>query len=304
MNLLVHLDALLQEQSVTGAAARLHTSPAAMSRALARIRRIVGDPVLVRAGQRMVMTPRALALRDDTHAVVEAGRALLVPGPDLDPGGLVRSFSVQASDAVLAELSTPLLTDLSRVSPGVTVRFLPEAVEGGPALRDGIVDVEIGVLDHVDPETRTAELLRTRFVGAVRADHPLTRGDVTPQRFAEARHIGVSRRGRVHGPIDARLAELGLRRHVAVVLPSHTAALLLAAETDLVCLAPSGLGDDPTRPLGLRTFAVPLDLPPVVIGMAWHPRTDADPAQRWFRDRIRAAARAGGRENRIGSVAE
>jgi DNA-binding transcriptional LysR family regulator len=263
-----------------------------MSRALARIRRIVGDPVLVRAGQRMVMTPRAIALRDDAHALVEAGRALLAPGPDLDTAGLARTFTVQASDGLLAELSTPLLADLARTAPQVTVRFLPEAVEGGPALRDGLVDLEIGVLDHVDPETRTTELLRTRFVAAVRADHPLTRGEVTPQRFAQARHVGVSRRGRVHGPVDARLAELGLRRHVAAVLPSHTAALLLAARTDLVCLTAGGLGAEPARSLQLHTFEVPLDLPPVVIGMAWHPRIDADPAHRWFRERIHAAVSA------------
>lgn len=286
MNLVVALDALLEEGSVTRAAQRLHTSPAAMSRTLARIRRVLDDPVLVRAGQAMVMTPRAAALRGEVHALVERGRAVLAPAGPLDPSTLHRTFTVQASDLLLAEIGEALVGATTRDAPGVTVRFLSEALEDSPALRDGLVDVEVGVIDHVDPETLATEIAAVRLVGAVRAGHPLATGEVTPERFAAAAHIAVSRRGLPRGPVDERLAELGLTRRVALVVPSHTAALLLTRRTDLVCLTPAG---PPPHPLGLHTFPVPLELPARRVGMAWHPRTDADPGHRWFRNRLREA---------------
>ncbi|MEV0700808.1 LysR family transcriptional regulator [Saccharopolyspora sp. NPDC050389] len=283
LNLLAALDALLREQSVTRAAERLQTSPAAMSRTLGRIRRILHDPILVRAGQSMVMTPFAAAMRDDVHAVIEQSRALLTRGAAFDPASLSRTFTLQASDLLVDALTPALLAATGSAAPGVTLRFASEAAEDTSALRDGLIDVELGMLRHLDPETRTAPLTSLRLVGAVRVEHPLARGRVTPQRFGAAEHISVSRRGRTRGPVDERLAELGIQRRVAVVLPSHTAALLLTRETDLVCLTT----ESAARRLGLHTFEVPLDLPPVEVGMAWHPRNDADAAHQWLRARIR-----------------
>lgn len=282
------LDALLSEQSVTRAAERMQTSPAAMSRTLARLRRTLGDPLLVRAGQTMVPTPRALALRDEARSLVAASKALLTRGNPADPADLSRTFTVQISDLLLVSTAAPLLEAVGREAPGVTLRFAPESVEGTPALRDGLVDVEVGVLEHLDPETRTAQLLSTALVGAVRPDHPLTDGPVTPERFAAAGHISVSRRGRSWGPVDDAIAEIGLRRRVSVVLPGHAAALSLARDTDLVCLTTEAAA----RSFGLRPFTVPLRLPPIPIGMAWHPRNDADPAHRWLRSRIRSTFRS------------
>ncbi|MEV0088876.1 LysR family transcriptional regulator [Saccharopolyspora sp. NPDC050642] len=283
LNLLVALDALLHEQSVTRAAEQLQTSPAAMSRTLGRIRRILHDPILVRAGQSMVMTPFAAAMRDDVHSVIEQSRTLLSRGAAFDPASLSRTFTLQTSDLLIDALTPGLLAAAGNDAPGVTLRFASEAVEDTRALRDGLIDVELGVLKHLDPETCTAPLTSLRLVGAVRSEHPLARGRVTPQRFGASEHISVSRRGHARGPVDERLAKLGIQRRVAVVLPSHTAALLLARETDLVCLTT----ESAARRLGLHTFEVPLDLPGLEVGMAWHPRNDADAAHQWLRARIR-----------------
>ncbi|MFB7268223.1 LysR family transcriptional regulator, partial [Streptomyces nojiriensis] len=117
-NLAVALDALLTEQSVTRAAARLRTSPAAMSRTLARLRRVLQDPLLVRAGQAMVPTPRAEALRDEAAAVVRQLEALLTPSGRIDPATLRRTFTVQASDLVGAALGSGLLGLGRRQAPG------------------------------------------------------------------------------------------------------------------------------------------------------------------------------------------
>ncbi|WUF75092.1 LysR substrate-binding domain-containing protein [Streptomyces nojiriensis] len=297
-NLVVALDALLTEQSVTRAAARLRTSPAAMSRTLARLRRVLQDPLLVRAGQAMVPTPRAEALRDEAAAVVRRLEALLTPSGRIDPAALRRTFTVQASDLVGAALAPGLLGLARRRAPGVSLRVLAEEWEAGPALREGRVDLEIGSIDHVDPETRVEELVTLRLSAGVRAGHPLAEGTLTPARLAAAEHVVVSRRGRFAGPLDAALAGQGLSRRVSAVLPGHLAAMALAAASDVVCLVPTGLPGEPPSPLGdaartmgLRLLDIPLPLPPLTIGMAWHPRHSADGAHQWLREAVRRVLR-------------
>ncbi|MFJ8043535.1 LysR family transcriptional regulator [Kitasatospora sp. NPDC096147] len=298
-NLAVALDALLAEQSVTRAAARLHTSPAAMSRTLARLRRILQDPLLVRAGQAMVPTPRAQELREEAAAVVRSLGALLSPGAGVDPAGLSGTFTLQTADLVGSALAPGLLRLARQEAPGVSFRILAEELEAGPALRDGRIDLEVGSIDHVDPETRVEPLTELRMVAGVRPGHPLAEGELTPARLAGAEHVAVSRRGRFGGPLDAALAERGLRRRVAVVLPGHLAAMALAARSDLVCLVPAALPGDAPSPLtreaeafGLRLLDLPLPLPPLAIGMAWHPRHTADGAHHWLRRAVRRAFHA------------
>ncbi|WP_371649602.1 MULTISPECIES: LysR family transcriptional regulator [unclassified Streptomyces] len=292
LNLLRALDALLQENSVTRAAERLGTSPAAASRTLARLRRAVGDPLLVRAGQGMVPTPRALELRDEVSALLRGCDNVLRPGAGFDAVHLQRTFTVQATDLLLTGLAGTLSDRIHAEAPHVDVVFLPEAFEGGPALRQGLVDVELGVLGNLDPEIRTQHLTEMTLVGIARSGHSLFDGRITARRFAAADHIGISRLGKRLGPIDSALAERGLRRRIAVVVPSHTSAMMLARTTDFVALTLAGWLPDTISALGLRTFPVPLDLAPLELGMAWHPRNSTDPGHRWFRDHLAAAVLA------------
>ncbi|MER5971144.1 LysR family transcriptional regulator [Streptomyces sp. NPDC002055] len=292
LNLLRTLDALLQENSVTRAAERLGTSPAAVSRTLARLRRAVGDPLLVRAGQGMVPTPRAVELRAEVGALLRGCDNVLRPGAGFEAVHLRRTFTVQAGDLLLAGLAGTLTERIHEEAPHVDVVFLPEALEGGPALRQGEIDVELGVLGHLDPEIRTRALVEMSLVGVARSGHPLFRGRIDARRFAAADHIGISRLGKRLGPIDSALADLGLRRRLPVVVPGHTSAMMLARDTDLVALTLADWLPDTISALGLRTFPIPLDLAPLELGMAWHPRNAADPGHRWFRDHVAAAVLA------------
>ncbi|MBB5934490.1 LysR family transcriptional regulator [Streptomyces zagrosensis] len=288
LNLLRALDALLQENSVTRAAERLGTSPAAASRMLAKLRRAAGDPLLVRAGQEMVPTPRALELRDEVSALLLRSDALFVPSASFDVAGLHRTFTIQASDLLLTGLAATLIDHIHAEAPHVNVVFLAETMEGGPALRQGHADLELGVLGHLDPETREETLTRMRILAVARQGHPLFDAPIDARRFAEADHVGISRLGKRHGPIDTALAQQGLRRRVSVVVPSYTSAMLLAANSDLVSLTLGEWLVETITALGLCTFPIPLALPVVEIGMAWHPRNTADHAHRWFRDHVRA----------------
>lgn len=288
LNLIEALDALLAENSVTKAAARLHTSAPAMSRALARLRRAFDDPLLVRAGRDLVPTPRALELRGEVHAVAARARALFAPPSTADPRTAVRMFDLQVTDMLSTTFIPSLIDDLRVQAPGISLRLRPENLEDTPALREGLLDLEIGSIRPGDPEIRSETLVTETLIGAVRPDHPLAKvKTVTPQRFAEADHIVVSRRGRAHGPIDEQLAALGLRRRVAAVVPTFAGALFLARETDVVCIAPARLGRPMLDMLGLRTFPIPVELPSVTIGMAWHPRNHYDRTHQLLRERTR-----------------
>ncbi|KAA8884757.1 LysR family transcriptional regulator [Nocardia colli] len=286
MNLLVALDALLETNSVTRAAERLHTSAPAMSRTLAKLREALDDPLLVRAGRNLVPTPRALELRYEVGTLVEQGRALLTPRGAIDPGALKRNFAVQAGDMVLTELAGPLLAAVRAEAPGVTLRFLPDTLEGTAALRDGRVDIEIGVLDHGDPETTVRRVLGDRMIGIAAADHPLVTERVTVARFAAAAHLSISRNGHARGPIDDRLALHGRTRRVVATVPNLTTALFAVHGSDLICPAPALLSRSALPALGLCAFEIPLPLPEVAIGLAWHPRNTADSGHRWLRELI------------------
>lgn len=287
MNLLVALDALLESNSVTRAAQQLQTSAPAMSRTLARLRRVLGDPLLVRAGRQLVPTPYALELRREVRALVEQGRALLTPRAALDPGTLKRDFAVQAGDMALLDLAAPLLSAVRAQAPGVGVRFLPDTPEGSAALRDGRVDIEVGVIEHTDPETVVQKVFTDRVVGVAAARHPLTTGRATVAAYAAAPHLSISRRGRTHGPIDDRLALHGRTRRVVATVPTLAAALFTVRAGELVCPAPAALTATALPALDLRAFEIPLPLPEITIGMAWHPRNTADTGHRWLRDLIR-----------------
>ncbi|NRQ37213.1 LysR family transcriptional regulator [Nonomuraea sp. NN258] len=287
LDLLIALDVLLEECSVSAAARRLHLSEPAMSRTLGRIRTAMGDPVLVRSGRQMVPTPRALAVRAEVRAVVEAARNVFTPPGRPDPATLVRRFVILASDAVITAMSLPLLAHAAAAAPGVTFHFLPEGHADQHALRDGSADLEVTVIVDPAPETRVEPLMSDRAVGVVRPGHPLLGGPITPARLAAAEHLVATRRGRTSGPLDEALAAMGLRRRVAGSVPTFGAALLAVRDSDLVGMTPERLTRPLIEALGLVTFPIPVELPEMTLSQAWHPRYDADPAHAWLRERIR-----------------
>lgn len=294
LNLLIALDALLDEGSVVGAAQRLHLSPPAMSRTLARIRDALGDPILVRAGRNLVPTPRALQMRDRVRALLAEARALFDDADTVALENIERTFTIRASDGIAGALAAGLLARVRSRAPGINLRFAAEGDEDVAALREGRIDLDIGVLGDSGPEIKLQGLFRDRFVGVVRLGHALSRGRVTAKRFAGAQHISVSRRGRARGPIDAALASQGLSRNVALVVPSFYTALMIAADSDLVAAVPARLALQARALLPVKSFELPITLDDVLVTQAWHPRFDNDAGHRWLRECVRAVC---GHEN-------
>jgi DNA-binding transcriptional LysR family regulator len=286
LNLLVTLDVLLAEGNVAKAAKRLQLSPSAMSRALARLREVTGDPLLVRAGRGLVPTPRAIELRERVGPLVQDAEAILRPAEHLDLQALVRTFTLRTSEGFVENFGPELMTRMGAEAPGVRLRFLHKPDKDNAPLREGMVDLETGVVGKLaGPELRVQALFRDRLVGVVRQGHPLSKGKVTLARYVTGQHIGVSRRGLDHGPVDEALALLGHAREVRAFVGGFAAALALARASDLIATVPerhTGKLRD-----GMHSFALPFAMPELTISMLWHPRLDADVAHRWLRGCVR-----------------
>jgi len=299
LNLLIALDALLQEGSVVAAARRMNLSAPAMSRTLSRIRQSLGDPVLVRAGRNLVPTPRALELQGRVRSLLEDAQSLMRPEASADISTLDRSFTLRASDYVAGIFGARLIALMAKTAPNITLRFALEGKEDVNALREGHIDLDIGALRESGPEIRVQSVLRDSFVGVVRKSHPLLEGEMSPKRFAAERHVSASRRGRTRGPIDDALEQLGLSRNVNFVVPGFYAALFTAASSDIVATMPCGVAIG-AEMLGMQVqhFTLPLTLPTCDVMQAWHPRFDNDAGHRFLRQTVkqvlihpRAAAR-------------
>ncbi len=281
-NLLVTLDVLLTEGSVARAARRLGLSPSAMSRALARLRGTTGDPLLVRAGRGLVPTPRALELRERVSQVVQNARAILRPAEPLDLKRLVRTFTLRTSEGFVENFGPTLIRRIGEEAPGVRLCFVQKPDKDSRPLREGIVDLETGVVEKTTaPELWVQALFQDRYVGVVRLGHPLCRGKVTPARYAAGRHISVSREGLEKGPIDEALKQLGLERNVVTIVGGFSTALGLARASDLIASVPER--HTGSLRAGMHSFPLPVSAPEITISLLWHPRLDADPGHRWLR---------------------
>jgi len=232
-----------------------------------------------------VPTPRAQALRERVQALVaEAGAVLQPAGPDLDLRTLRRQFTVRANDGFTEAYAHRLAARTARDAPGVRLRFAPKPDKDVRPLREGLIDLDVGVLGASGPEVRVQTLYRDRFIAVVRRGHPLLDGGaITPERYAACDHVVTSRRGSISGPVDDALAAVGLARHVAVVVPSFGTALATAAATDMVALIPASYFEHLRSGDTLRSFELPVPTQHITVSQMWHPRLDRDAAHRWLR---------------------
>ncbi|GAA2649403.1 MULTISPECIES: LysR family transcriptional regulator [Streptomyces] len=290
LNLLTALDALLEEGSVAGAAARLHVTAPAMSRSLGRIRHVTGDQILVRTGRTMTPTPYALAVRAQVHELLHQVHGVLAPSRALDLTTLERTFTLRWHDSLVAVSGPALLTAVRGQAPGVRLRFVAESSVDTPELRRGEVDLEANASRPSAPDIRAEKVGEARLVILVRQGHPLTRAEtLTAQTYAAAEHITVSRRGNLSNALDDTLARLGLTRRVVATVPTEAAALAFARDSDLVVTLPETATRSAVTDLGLDALPLPFELPAAPVYLSWHQRYETDNAHTWLRGLAREA---------------
>ncbi len=284
LSLLVGLDALLQEGSVTGAARRVGLSTPAMSHALARIRVRLGDPILVRSGRGMLLTPRALELKARVHGVVADARQMFEPERPFVPSELARTFVVHASDYVLTVVGSAVDRLLRVEAPRVCVRFAPNAPDDPAMLRDGGTDLAIGIYGDLPQEMRSRQLLTDRFVCVVRKGHPVVGKRLTLEKFAGLAHLQVAPRGKPGGYVDDVLRERGFTRTVSRAVPYFLSAIQLVADTDYILTIPERIATRFASAWSLEILEAPVNLRPYALSLVWHPRMDGDAGHRFLRE--------------------
>ncbi len=205
---------------------------------------------------------------------------------------LDRTFTLRANDGFVEAFGPALIAAAAEQAPRVRLRFAPKPEKSDRPLREGLVDLEIGVLGDMGPEIRLQALFRDRFVGVMRTSHPLAQQpEIGAADYAACGHVVASRSGRILGPVDAALAELGLARHIAAVVPSFPAALAVAQASNLLALLPASFLH--AQPAGgpLRVFELPVKTPPITVSQMWHPRLDAEADHRWLRQLLLTVCR-------------
>jgi DNA-binding transcriptional LysR family regulator len=301
LGLLVNLDALLQESSVSAAARRVGLSTPAMSHALARIRVRLNDPVLVRSGRGMRLTPRAEGLKARVRSVVSEAARALEPERPFVALELSSTFVINASDYVLAVLGPAVDRILSSEAPRLRLRFVQNTRDDARDLRDGGSDLAVGIYGDLPQEMRSKLLLTDRFVCVVR------RGQATPgkrlslEEFIRRPHIQVAPRGSVGGYIDDVLRERGRERFVARAVPYFLTAMQLASQTDYVLTVGERIAVQLAPTFGLHVLEAPLELRPYALSLVWHPRFDADPAHRFLREVFSRAAEVAASKRHAGA---
>ncbi|MEM1022132.1 MAG: LysR family transcriptional regulator [Myxococcota bacterium] len=278
-NLLVALEALLAERSVAGAARRLGLSTSATSRTLARLRASTGDPLLVKAGRGMVLSPRALALREEVAELVRDARTVLEP-VHTEVASIKASLVLCTGQGFVENFGPAILQRLRAEAPGIRLRFVHKRSRESGFLRSGEVDLETGVINaKTGPEVRTQLLFRDRFVGVVRSGHMLARKRVTLRRFCSASHAEVLQHA--PGPVDRALAKKRAERDIQVVVEGFATLLSLTRAADFVACVPERYTGVLRR--GMHSFELPCPPPEIRVSLLWHPRSEASPAHRWLR---------------------
>jgi DNA-binding transcriptional LysR family regulator len=288
LNLLVALDALLAERNVTRAGHRLSLSQPAMSAALARLRRLLDDPLLVRSGRVLQPTPFADSLADPVRDILTRVEQALAHRLRFDPACDARTFAVVASDYATVILLRPLFERLADLAPQVRVAVAPFSPEFEGELRRDEADLLVvprevagGKLTDFPSQT----LFTDRFVCAVWRDHPAVGKDITVEQLGALPYLTYGA-GSLSSFVDTQLDSLGITRQVEVTTQGFVIAPFLLRGTRFFAMVQERLGREVAEAAGIRLLEPPVDLRPITEAMFWHPRHDSDPAHLWLRGQL------------------
>ena len=286
LNLLVAFNALMNERNVTRAATQVGVSQPAMSAALARLRKLFGDPLFLRSSDGLLPTLRARDLADPIAQALGQIESTLIAKPEFEPSKGLLTVKIGMSDYPAFVLLPALLEALSQKAPGVSlVVFAFNDRDHAVDLLDaGIIDVAIGVPPtHTDARISVRPLLRDEFVTIVASDHPVARRGMNMKTYLQLKHILVSPEGEQFGIVDLALAQMGKKRKLELTLPQMFAVPAIVARTHLTAtvLKRVALSSSANQ---LVLFPPPIELPSVEFDLIWHRRSDSHTAQSWFRD--------------------
>ena len=284
LNLLRVFDAVLREGGVTPAASLLGLTQPAVSNALARLRKLFGDSLFVRTPSGMEPTPFARELAEPVRQALALLESALAHGPGFDPASASRAFRFYMSDVGQIEFLPPLVERVQREAPGVRLEAVALDVDDiGAALAAGGLDLAIGFLPGLGPPVRRRPLFRDPYVCLMRAGHPIQ--TLTRKKFLGASHALVTYRGG-HRVIEEAFERAGLARRIALRVPHFTVVPMVLERTDLILTLPARVARVFEQRGAFKSLPPPLTIPPAEVAVHWHERFEADPGNRWLRERV------------------
>ncbi|MDF8333791.1 LysR family transcriptional regulator [Novosphingobium cyanobacteriorum] len=289
LNLLVALDALLAEASVSRAAERLYLSQPAASAALARLRTWFGDPLLIPHGKRLMLTPYALRLKPMLSELLASVETLVTQPVLFDPATTHRRFRICTSDYITCVVLRPLLSEIAVSAPGIELDIVPPEDTGQDMLERGELDMLIIPREFVSPQHPARLLLEEQHVVAGWRDNPVMNAPMTAEAFVAAGHISV-RLGRITRLTyaEAQLRARGITRREEVVVPSFTLVPDLLVGTGRLAIMHERLARQAARQTDIRIASLPFDFPPMHEMIQYHRARADDAGLLWFLDAITA----------------
>jgi len=292
LNLLVALDALLTEGNVTRAAARIGRTQSAMSHALARLRELFDDPLLIRTPQGMLPTPRAQQLIEPIRRSLGDIERAIAARPEFDPRVSRRRFTLVMSDYNELVVLPHLLARLSEEAPGIDL-VVQSILNGAErALEAGEVDLAVVLAHKPLPGIYRQPLFKDRFVCMVRDGHPTVKRKLTLDQYLDLSHVLIAPRGSAGGFVDNALAAQGLQRRIAVQVPHFLIAPLIVAQSNLCLTLAERLARSFAEMLPLKIVPPPLEVPGFTMVQIWHERHHLDPGHAWMRGLLAEISRA------------
>jgi DNA-binding transcriptional LysR family regulator len=292
LNLLPVLQAVLAERNATRAAARLHVTQSAVSNALARLRRVFADPLVVRVARGLEPTPRALELAPRLDALLTQLDGLISAASAFEPARSTRRFTVACSDAIEFVVIPHLAALMAKRLPRASLRVVTiDHMVASNGLATGEVDLLIGMPPTLPPGCTSERLFRDDMVCVVRAGHPTIRGrKLTLAAYVDTPHVEVALFGRADPRVDTVLARIHRARRIAVSVPHFSAIAPVVEQTSAIATLARRLAGVLAHRRPLRLLPLPIELPPIEIVQIHHARTDGDAGTQYLRGLVRLAA--------------
>jgi DNA-binding transcriptional LysR family regulator len=302
LNLLVSLDALLQQRSVTRAAAQMGLSQPTLSASLARLRRHFDDQLLTRVGSQYRLTPLAVQLKDLVRVTLSGVERVFTAQAAFDPSSSRREFSMVVSDYVVAVLGEVLCRLLAQEAPAARLRFASNTPQIVDRADQVLLGADLLVLPHgFVTDLPHRDLYRDEWLCIVSADNPIAAGPLTVQHLQTLPWVVSFHGPTASTPAARQMRMLGIEPHVQVVTENFLSLPYLVAGSDRIALLQRRLVDLLPLDAGVRALPVPFDAGPLVQAMWWHPVFNHDDEHTYLRDVVaRAAMVAVGPENAQG----
>ena len=284
LNLLVIFNQLLVERNVSKVAENLGLGQPAVSNALARLRKLLGDELFIRTSSGMQPTPFADQLAESIGYALGMIHGAINVKNSFDPANSKRRFSIGMTDIGEVHFLPRLMEKIPQVAPSVSISTVRNtSINLKDAMEAGHVDLAIGLLPQLKAGYFQQRLFTQHYVCMFRAGHPLDNKKILPVDFYEADHVAIVSAGTGHGIVDEILDKNLAQRKVKLTVPHFVAVSHILQSTNLVATVPERLAEHMAKPFGLKYVPHPVKLPEIVINLFWHAKYQKDPANQWLR---------------------